>query len=389
MGMTCLLSWMLLLQAEPGAAQGDPSPLDPPDSGRVWKLKRIDRAANRDFAALQQAFKTCQKIEDRLKTQNLGQERDLGEALKDIDAVINLGTPRYECLVTVEERSNETEEYNYFPYQFRGRLLLLKAHRGAASRAQKIEDLQKAQYDLTLSSKLYHCSSSRTYLAEVQKELASLEAAQHWQDEWTAIRERISLERWDGSDASLFAQVGKLLSMGSQAADPGELGEALAWIRAQAGIAGREAGALRGKVPVAEADRNAAARLSRWCAFMTPLAEYEPLRPLAPTLQEIREGLARLADYRGQMNLRVWVWRAGKVEKLSIDGKEIALPRNETPLVLKEPLGVGRLVILASEEPGKTVRIDLGPELFKDGGSYLLTIDASSESHHLTLLSPK
>jgi hypothetical protein len=122
---------------------------------------------------------------------------------------------------------------------------------------------------------------------------------------------------------------------------------------------------------------------------MIPLADHEGLRTLAPSLREIRESLAPRENHRGQMTLRVWVWRAGRLEKLSVDGREIPLSRNETPLVLKEPLNIGRLVIVASEDPAKPVRIDLGAEHFEDGGSYLLTIDPSSGSHRLTLLSPK
>ncbi|HLY73649.1 MAG TPA: hypothetical protein VKU80_05980, partial [Planctomycetota bacterium] len=329
------------------------------------------------------------RIEACLKTQKFDAEGGMNKALTELDGVINRKTPRYECYVKVEEKSHETEDYNYFPYQFRGRVYLLMAHLDASSRPEKIEDLQKAQSDLSISGKVYRCPSSRAYLTEVERELAALEAAQRWQDDWSALREKISLQQWDSSDASLFAQAGQLLSKASQVADAADLSDALAWIGQQAETAKGKADDIGKKASGTEADRNAAARLSRWCAFMIPLADYEPLRTLAPSLKEIRESLAPHETYRGQMNLRVWVWRAGRIEKLSIDGKEIPLSRQETPLVLKEPLNIGRLVIVTSENPAKPVRIELDAGQFKDGGSYLLTIDPSSESHRLTLLSPK
>ena len=384
MGRSLLLSWALFFQVESPSRQEDPVPVDQPDSGKIWKLDRIERAANPNYTS---AFETCKRIEACLRSQKF--EGGLKKALVELDGVIARKTPRYECYVKVEEKSHETEEYSYFPFQFRGRVYGLKAHQEAASRQERMEDLQKAESDLSISSKVYHCPSSRPYLAEVRRELAVLEAAQRWQNEWSALREKISLQQWDGSDASGFSQAGELLSTASRVADAADRSDALAWIGQQAQAAKGKADELRKQAPGTGADRNVASRLSRWCASMIPLADYEALRALSPSLREIRESLAPRENDRGQMNLRVWVWRAGRIEKLSVDGKEIPLSRNETPLVLQEPLPIGRLVIVASEDPAKPVRIELGPEHFENGGSYLLTIDPSSESHRLTLFSPK
>src|SRR5579872_5914383 len=231
MGISLLLSWALFLQADTSSHQEDPGPADPPDSGKIWKLDRIGRAANPNYSI---AFETCKRIETCLRTQKFDADGGLKKALIELDGVIIRKTPRYECSVRVEEKSHETEDYNYFPYQFRGRVYLLKAHLEAGTRQEKIEDLQKAQSDLSISSKVYRCPSSRSYLTEVQRELAALEAAQHWQKEWLSLREKISLQQWDSSDASFFAQVGELLSMASQVADAADLSDALIWIGQQA-----------------------------------------------------------------------------------------------------------------------------------------------------------
>ena len=184
-----------------------------------------------------------------------------------------------------------------------------------------------------------------------------------WFNAWGPLAESLDYDFWKPGDAALGDRVHKhLLALKTDA--PQRDTDVRLWFQLQTGKADDALRDVRSNRDVA-----AAGKLVGWCkTILAAVTEVETLKRYSEQIQKTRDAAALIADYKGSVTLKILVFPAAEITKLTAGGKEISLKQRATPAMIG-PIEIADLEVEFTHGGAKRVEKIPASQL-KDGKTY-------------------
>jgi hypothetical protein len=180
---------------------------------------------------------------------------------------------------------------------------------------------------------------------------AVLEREKKWLDAWLSVRQELDFNRWQPGDATLAQRTRTLIERMGRDASKRDALDLADWFLGQSRQAQDELARI-GK------DRDRAKNLVAWGSVVSSAASgSDSLKSAVERVNQARGEAEKVADYRGAFTLRFAVGPYAEVTQLRRDGKDVALKKRHTPLL------VGSLEI--GDYDGELSHPDLGKKRFQ------------------------
>jgi len=270
---------------------------------------------------------------------------------------------KFEQLIVMETKAQETQKYEFYPYQLRGRARLLAAQKRKDDEARRF--LVDAVADLRISVRKTDLSKSP--LATAHQEL------------WDNVRAALTYEGWKAGGTQLAQSMALI-------ADTEHAPKASEWLGAEIGRVDAQVRELR-KTTDLEARRAPAGQAANWCDILAAsLKDLTPFKAPLAAIALTRALAVSIRDSKGTFRLKIIVSPWAKVEHLKRQDEEIGLNDRDTPLVIPQELEIDSYTVeLFHPSKGrKKVPIDANP--LQPGRTYVLWGDMAEGKFQVTEL---